>query len=218
MLIKNGFPGGIISKHIRQKLTSFNTKPLFGPAKCLVYLKLPYIGSINRGFVSKITSVVSHCFYAVQPRVVLCTKTAFPAFKKDVLPTLQNSLIIYEFRCRCDADYVGRTFQRLGVRVAQHVPGYLRKIFISSGPLRNTSGPLRNTSGRPPILESSIGVHLYENKTCGQAYSDECFRILHKARNKQHLNILEAVSVLMCKPALCRQKELSHKLELFKEL
>ena len=33
-----------------------------------------------------------------------------PSAKKDSVPTTQKSCVIYEFSCRCEARYVGRTF------------------------------------------------------------------------------------------------------------
>ena len=42
------------------------------------------------------------------------------------VPTKQKSSVIYEFTCQCDSGYVGRTTQRLGDRIKQHVPSNIR--------------------------------------------------------------------------------------------
>ena len=66
---------------------------------------------------------------------------AFSA-KKDVLPTLSKSNLIYFFQCRqCEDRYVGRTLQRLGARIRQHVP-------LSCVPL--DARDCRPRRGRPP--------------------------------------------------------------------
>ena len=47
--------------------------------------------------------------------------------KKDCVPTTQTSCVAYEFLCRCEARYVGRTTQRLADRIKQHIPTSIRK-------------------------------------------------------------------------------------------
>lgn len=153
---------------------------------------------------------MSCCNYAVQLHVVFGIKTAFQTFQKDVLLTLDKSLVIYEFKCQCGADYVGRTLQRLGVRLAQHVPARIQKSWTSNKNI------LTSTSGHSPIHESAIGQHLLDNKLCGE--SDSCFSIVHRSHSKHLLSILESLGVTIRKPSLCRQNELFLKLEVFKEL
>ena len=36
-----------------------------------------------------------------------------PSAQKDCVPTTQKSCLVYEFSCRCEVRYVGRTTQRL---------------------------------------------------------------------------------------------------------
>ena len=43
------------------------------PKKCLVYLKLPWIGENFLKFERKIKSSIANCFGAVQPRLVFPT-------------------------------------------------------------------------------------------------------------------------------------------------
>ena len=45
----------------------------------------------------------------------------FRSIHKDVLPLFQQSDLIHKFQCCCNVTYIGRTFQRLEVRVKQHV-------------------------------------------------------------------------------------------------
>ena len=91
-----------------------------------VYLKLPWIGESSVKFDRKIKSSNTNCFGPVQPRVVFFTKRILPAIHKDVLPTFQQSNIVYEYVCHCNSRYVGRTSQRLQDRIRQYVPKSIR--------------------------------------------------------------------------------------------
>ena len=59
-------------------------------------------------------------------RAVYNTRVMLPSAKKDSVPTTQKSCVVYEFSCRCEARYVGRTTQRLADRIKQHVPTSIR--------------------------------------------------------------------------------------------
>ena len=64
--------------------------------KCPVYLKLPWIGENSLKFERKIKLSISNCFGAVQPRVVFSSRRILPAMHKNVLPTFQQSNVVYE--------------------------------------------------------------------------------------------------------------------------
>ena len=55
------------------------------------------------------------------------TKVMLPSAKKDSVPTTQKSCVAYEFSCRCEARYVGRTTQRLADRIKQHTHEHQEK-------------------------------------------------------------------------------------------
>ena len=46
----------------------------------------------------------------------------FPTVRKDVVPTKQQSMVVYQYVCHCDCRYVGHTSQRLQDRIKQHIP------------------------------------------------------------------------------------------------
>ena len=98
----------------------------FGTQKCPAYLKLPWIGNTSLQFESQIRQAATKCFFVVNPRIVYSTRRALPSIQKDCVPTNQIISVIYEFRCKCDSGYVGRTNQRLGDRIKQHVPSNIR--------------------------------------------------------------------------------------------
>ena len=108
---------------------------LIGP-KCdqlgpihIVYLKSPNEKTNSfclHKFENQISKAITSCYYAVKPRVVYNTRVMLPSAKKDCVPTTQKSCVVYEFLCRCEARYVGRTTQRLADRIKQHVPASIR--------------------------------------------------------------------------------------------
>ena len=83
------------------------------------------------------------------------------------------------------------TCQRLEVRVKQHIPRIL-----SLGRLK---------SGHSQAMDSAIGEHLLTINSCRTSYEDDCFSVLHRARDKSHLKVLEAIYISMNHPSLCRQ-------------
>ena len=78
-----------------------------------MYLKFPGILTVSSKFENQINKVITSCFYAVKPRVVYSTRVMLPSAKKDTVPTTQKSCVGYEFSCRREARYVGRSTQRL---------------------------------------------------------------------------------------------------------
>ena len=126
LLIDNGYPEAVLISCIKQKLANISSEKQFGLEKCPVYLKLPWIANVSSKFENQINKAITSCFYAVKPSVVYNTKVMLPSAKKDSVPTTQKSCVVYEFSCRCDARYVGRTTQRLADRIKQHVPTSIR--------------------------------------------------------------------------------------------
>ena len=56
----------------------------FVQSKCLVYLHLPWLGTVSTKFEKQITSSVRRCYFAVEPRVVFTTRQLFPVTKKKI--------------------------------------------------------------------------------------------------------------------------------------
>ena len=93
----------------------------------------------------------------------------FLSSQKNVLPALEQSVLIYKFQCWCEADFIDRMIQRLEVRVRQHVPWSL------------LSRSQELTSGCSQEQESAFGKHLGESYICQADYSDQCFYVSYKA-------------------------------------
>ena len=136
-----------------------------------------------------------------------------PSAKKDCDPTTQKSCVVYEFSCRCEARYVGRTTQRLADRIKQHVPTSIRN---KSNTVREQTPRMCKKNNSNINCESAIGQHLIANPECAKTYTDENFRIIGQARPSFHLSVLESVYIKTQNPVLCRQKEFVFSLGLFK--
>ena len=132
LFLNNGYPEEVTDDKINSTVTKFKNKnKIFGPSKCPDYFRLPWIGPASQSFADGVASSVSLCFHAVKVRSIFATKAAFNSIHKDVLPIFNQSLLIYKFKCWCNSTYMGRTSQRLEVRVRQHVP----RGIVNSNPL-----------------------------------------------------------------------------------
>ena len=122
-------------------------------------------------------------------------------------------LVSYEFSCRCEARYVGRTTQRLADRIKQHFPASIRKksYTVSEQPPR-----ICKKNNSKINCESAIGQHLIANPECVKIYTDDNSRIIGQARSSFHLSVLESVYIKTQYPVLYRQKEFVFSLGLFK--
>ena len=161
----------------------------------------------------QISKAITSCYYAVKPRVVYNTRVMLPSAKKDCVPTTQKSCVAYEFSCRCEARYVGRTTQRLTDRIKQHVPTSIRK---KSNTVREQIPPICKKNNSKINCDSGIGQHPIANPECAKIYTDDNFRIIGQARSSFHLSVLASVYIKTRSPVLCRRKEFVFSLGLFK--
>ena len=54
LFLKNGYPESVINARISKKILKFQKHPIEGSQRCLVYLKLPWIGETSVIFEKKI--------------------------------------------------------------------------------------------------------------------------------------------------------------------
>ena len=142
----------------RMDTVRFQFLPKFGPNKCPVYLKLPWIGNISLKFENKIKSSVKHCFKAVELRVLFSTRKIFPSIHKDAVSSIQQSMVVYEYVCRCDCRYVGRTSLRLEEIINQHVPNFIRRKQQPTKILPERKCTIRSIATHQQCV-SAIGLH-----------------------------------------------------------
>ena len=90
ILVKNGYSGFLIDLRISKKLFRFQQNTKEGPKKCLVYLKLPWIGENSLKFERKIKSLITNRLgasnheWSFPPNVFYLQyiRTFFPLFNK----------------------------------------------------------------------------------------------------------------------------------------
>ena len=116
---KKGYPKDVITKTIKYKYKQFSTKLKFGPERCPVYLRLPWIGKASVQLIEQIKRSVNSCFNSIKLRFVLKSNILFPPNFKDSVTTRQKSSLIYRFTCKCDVCYMGHTSQCLEIRINQ---------------------------------------------------------------------------------------------------
>ena len=84
IFIKNGYPEEVIDDNIKFTVTRLKNKnKTFGPPKCPVYFRLPWVGSASQSFAERIASSVYRCYHAVNLRLIFTTRTTFNSTRKD---------------------------------------------------------------------------------------------------------------------------------------
>ena len=143
------------------------------------------------------------------------TRKILPSIYKDAVPITYQSMVVYQYVCRCDCRYVGRTSLRLQDRINQHIPKSIRN---KENPTKVL--PKRNCKITTPLnqldCDSAIGLHLIQHPDCASHYHIDQFSVLAKARTIFHLGALEATFIKTLKPILCRQKEFVYSLQILR--
>ena len=137
-----------------------------------MYLKAPWISSASQQLEHQAKSAIQNCYGAVSPRLIFSSQCMLPAAKKDVLPANQRSMVIYEYVCHCDSQYVGRTTQRLQERIKQHVPKAIRQKPLL---LRNREPTDLNQPEPSQIENAKQKVRLNSNQKAIQPLASICW-------------------------------------------
>ena len=132
-------------------------------------------------------------FWCNKLRAVFSTRKMLPTVRKDVVLTKQQSMAVYQYVCRCNCRYAGRTSQRLQDRIKQHIPKAIR----------NQTQPDCDLFQSNPTSTSAIGQNLLNSEKCVAYYDDNQFSILAKGKTLFYLSTLEATLIKMLKPELC---------------
>ena len=74
-----------------------------------MYLKLPWIGNISLKLKKQVKSNAQNCFKTVDACVIFQTRKILPSIDNDVVPITHQSMVVYQYVCRCGCRYVGRT-------------------------------------------------------------------------------------------------------------
>ena len=196
MFLDLGYPEHEVNNTIKKCLEFSNKPRMFGPNKCPVYIHLPYIGTVSRRFERQLGDIVGFTYSSVRLKTIFTTRKSLNGICKDVSPTHDMNNVIYNFKCHCGSEYLGRTSQRFHLRRSQHVP----KIIMDW---------INGNSPRPNHRQyfTAIGQHLFDNPSCAQNYHNNRFSIVTRGRNNFHLNVLESLYIKINKPVLCKQKQ-----------
>ena len=80
---------------------------------------------------------------------------------------------MYKYTCSCGSDYIGRTSNRLDLRIKQHLPARILNLELKS--------QLANTSG------SSIAEHMINSRECIADFHVDRFSIPSRSHSIFHL-------------------------------
>ena len=102
VFLENGYPLEVIQSSIKAVQLQQKKDPVFGPEKCPVYLKLPYIGMAAKRFKIAVQRSVHNEYHNARAVVIFQARKMLPNLSKDVLPLLDTTNVIYKFMCCCD--------------------------------------------------------------------------------------------------------------------
>lgn len=107
----------------------------------------------------------------------------------------QSSFIVCKFKYQCEAEYLGRTNQRLEARISQYD--------LASRRLGSMSLSSRVTQS---VHGSAIEQHFLDKPKCANNYVNHNFTVLPKARPAHHLRLFEAAHIKLHQTTLCKQE------------
>ena len=70
ILLDNRYPKSVINTQITEKIAQFSTLKRFGPEKCPVYWKVPWIGKPSTNLEKEIKTAVESCYGSANTRLV----------------------------------------------------------------------------------------------------------------------------------------------------
>ena len=93
-------------------------------------------------------------------------------------------------------------------RLNEHIPKCILR-FIDEKTKIKTKAVVNATK------RSSIAEHLVNSTNCANNYDSSRFKILNNCTSSMDLVRLEAISIFLNKPELCKQKEFDYRVSLF---
>ena len=115
-----------VSITIQNKCNQFARNIKFNPQKCPVYLRLPWLGNDSTHLIEQIKESIIYCFFVVNLRFVLKSNMVFPPNLTDSEPFHHKSILIYQFKSKCDICYIRCITQRFENWIKQHVPSTIQ--------------------------------------------------------------------------------------------
>ncbi len=104
ILNENSYQEDVISNFFRNKIASFSADKKYGPEKCPVYLKMPWLGlpllrNVSLRFEDQIKEAITKCFATANPRFIFSIRKVLSSVQKDCVPsTLKSLVFLFGFR------------------------------------------------------------------------------------------------------------------------
>ena len=100
---------------------------------------------------------------------------------------------------------MGKTSQRFGERIKQHVPKHLVNAPTSK---KRCSRPPKVRKKPAEGYQSAIACYLAANEDCHKSFQEYDLSILCRWRSKHHQDVLEAMFIHVLRPKICKQNSL----------
>ena len=188
---QNGFPSNLIFKHINHFLSKLHQPPSTTPSapKDKLYVPLPFLGPLSYNIRNQLNKLLTPAYPQLTIKYVFTNKltigSLFPF--KDKIPRPLQSFVIYSYKCRCSATYVGKTTCNLAKRIAEH---------------RGVSA--RTGTDLPSKTYSAIREHA---EAKGHPIDPDAFSVIGTARTKGALASLESIQIKLIRPNLNTQTD-----------
>ena len=192
VLIRNGYPAGIINRSISiflQKLFIKNEKPASVEKREFV-ICLPFLGSETLMVKSKLKKLFAAVFPAYKIKIALRAGIKIGSLfnYKDKISSKSRSHVVYKFTCGdCNVTYIGKTIRHFKVRMCEHLG------------ISHITGKLRKYN---PNQDTAIKKHLRDT---GHQCSCDNFEIINRANTDLELLIKESLLINKHNPVLNKQ-------------
>ena len=154
IMVDNGYPEQLVRRTMKYHRESMSRPKVAGPDKCIVSIKLPFLGMESNRLEKEIKTITRKCYHAVEPRVIFQSRPILSHAHKDHIPISNTSMIVYHYKCCCENNYIGQTCRRLLDRTKEHIPKCVLDHYRKTPDEDYTkSKTLRNAAKRSSIAE-----------------------------------------------------------------
>jgi hypothetical protein len=183
--MENGYPSRFIDKYCQPR----EPRPvLYSAPKLNVYLSLPFKGdNVSILIKGRLQAALQRTYNAANLVYIEETTRVPSTPRKDPVPLLAKSNVIYQFQCTCGCRYVGKTKRHLGTRVSEHLLRWL--LYGSVG-----------------VARSDVTSH--SKQIAHRVDPQLAFKVIYSPRWGHTLDVAEALAIRRLNPALCTQKQM----------
>ena len=152
-------------------------------------------------FENKVKILTKTTYNQVSPRIIFLSKPLLKVQLKDPIPDLNKSCAVYKLNCFCERSYISQASRHLKARMKKYLPPCVLKIIEEDPEIKTTA--TKNAAKR-----SSVAENLINNRDCARKYEVSRLKIVHHCNSFFDPVKLEAISIFLKKPELCKQKNL----------